>query len=209
MYLAEPVATGYDKVVPDSWQTGIRNFFRNLRTPVQVISNVLQLKFTDALKDTGRFVVNTTAGGLGFVDVADKCIGWEYKSQDIGTALGYYGIPEGPYIVLPILGPSNLRDTVSNVAEVYLNPLYWLAISNVFDGDTDFYWATAVTTTQFVNTRARYLDIYKDMKENAVDYYLSQQSYYTQYRRGEIEEGQPLDAKKSEGDNWYDDEEDF
>lgn len=204
LYIGEPVASGYDYITTDSVQTGVRNFFRNLRLPAQVLSNVLQLKFGAAVKDAGRFAINSTAGFLGLWDIAAEHLELPYQYQDVGTALGYYGVGEGPYLVLPILGPSNVRDTFSYVTEIFLNPLYWLYASSAFDSGTDTIIGASSASLQYVNTRARYLEILNDLKENSVDYYLGQQSYFTQYRRGEIKDTLPKD--ESADDKWYEDD---
>jgi phospholipid-binding lipoprotein MlaA len=109
-YVAKPVAQGYQTVTPQFIDTGITNFFSNLEDVLIVVNDVFQLKPIQALSDTGRFLINSTIGFFGFFDVASH-IGLEKHNEDLGQTLGYWGIGAGPYIMLPVLGPSNVRDT--------------------------------------------------------------------------------------------------
>lgn len=108
-YVAKPVAQGYQAVTPQFVDTGISNFFSNLEDVLIIANDILQLKPMQALSDTGRFLVNSTIGILGFFDVASH-IGLEKHNEDLGQTLGYWGVGAGPYVMLPVLGPSNLRD---------------------------------------------------------------------------------------------------
>lgn len=109
MYVAKPVAQGYQAVTPQFVDTGISNFFSNLEDVLIVANDVFQLKPIQALSDTGRFLINSTFGLLGFFDVASY-IGLMKHDEDLGQTLGYWGVGAGPYVMLPILGPSNVRD---------------------------------------------------------------------------------------------------
>ena len=109
LYVAKPVAQGYQAVTPEFIDTGISNFFSNLEDVLIIANDILQLKPIQALSDTGRFLVNSTFGMLGFFDVASH-IGLEKHNEDLGQTLGYWGVGAGPYVMLPVLGPSNLRD---------------------------------------------------------------------------------------------------
>ncbi|MBL4796469.1 MAG: VacJ family lipoprotein [Oleispira sp.] len=109
-YIAKPVAQGYQAVTPQVVDTGVSNFFSNLEDVLIVFNDLLQLKPVQAASDTSRFVVNTTLGLLGLFDVASH-IGLPKHNEDLGQTLGYWGVSAGPYIMLPVLGPSNLRDT--------------------------------------------------------------------------------------------------
>ncbi len=108
-YVAKPVAQGYQAITPDFLDTGISNFFSNLEDVLIVVNDVFQLKPIQALSDTGRFVINSTIGLLGFFDVASH-IGLMKHDEDLGQTLGYWGVGAGPYVMLPVLGPSNVRD---------------------------------------------------------------------------------------------------
>ena len=124
-YVAEPVARGYDRVAPEPVKIGVANFFDNLGYPVVIVSDLLQGRLLDAGADTARLLVNTTVGVLGFFDVASHFDLVERK-EDLGQALGRWGLGSGPYLVLPFLGPSNLRDTVGTVGTFYVHPMYYI-----------------------------------------------------------------------------------
>jgi phospholipid-binding lipoprotein MlaA len=109
-YVAKPVALGYQAITPDFVDTGISNFFSNLEDVLIIVNDIFQLKPIQALSDTGRFLINSTIGVFGFFDVASH-IGLEKHNEDLGQTLGYWGVGSGPYVVLPVLGPSNLRDS--------------------------------------------------------------------------------------------------
>ena len=111
-HLLEPVATGWDWVLPEVVQTGIRNFYDNITMPVTLANNILQLKPAAAAQDLGRIVVNTTAGVGGLIDVASM-IEMPANREDFGQTLGRYGVPPGPYLMVPLLGPSTARDVWS------------------------------------------------------------------------------------------------
>lgn len=108
-YVAKPVAQGYQAITPQFLDTGISNFFSNLEDVLIVANDVFQLKPVQALSDTGRFLINSTIGLLGFFDVASH-IGLIKHNEDLGQTLGYWGVGSGPYVMLPVLGPSSVRD---------------------------------------------------------------------------------------------------
>lgn len=110
-YVYLPVVDGYKTITPDFLEQGIKNFFLNLDDVVTFYNSILQLSGTKTVETTGRFLVNSTVGLLGFIDVASK-VGIPKHDEDFGQTLGYWGVDEGPYLVLPILGPSNIRDGV-------------------------------------------------------------------------------------------------
>ncbi len=195
-YVLEPVAKGYDSSVPGPVKTSIRNFFSNLRSPVRVASALIQLKFKEAAELTGRFVVNTTLGGAGFFDPATD-MGLKPSEDDIGIALGYSGVPEGPYLVLPFLGPSNLRDAIGRVGNLLLDPFYWVAhTGNSSTGKT--VTLASLYGLDVVDTRASLLEAIKTGKESSLDYYLFAQGAYHQYRLGLIYDGDVPDEEESD-----------
>lgn len=127
-YVAKPVAQGYQAITPDFLDAGISNFFSNLEDVLIVVNDVFQLKPMQALSDTGRFVINSTIGLLGFFDVASH-IGLIKHDEDLGQTLGYWGVGAGPYVMLPILGPSNVRDAFG-LAGDSLSGLGYTSIAN-------------------------------------------------------------------------------
>ena len=183
VYVLEPVATGYDKVIPDPVQDSVGNFFTNLRFPSVFVSNVFQGEITDALEQTGRFLVNSTVGLVGLFDVASE-IGLKKDEQDFGLMLQRNGVPAGPYLVIPFLGPSNIRDAVGRVVDAGLSPIYY--VGSIFDLTDNQAWGISIgaKALDLVDQRANMLDAVKAAKESSVDYYLFMQGAYTQYRNG-------------------------
>ena len=121
-----PIARGYDKIMPDAPQRGVRNFFNNLSWPVDFINLILQGRFTDSLTQTGRFLINTTVGGLGFFDVATR-EGIPDYDEDFGQTLAVWGWKDSRYLVLPIFGPRTVRDTLGQSMYGYMHPVTWYA----------------------------------------------------------------------------------
>jgi phospholipid-binding lipoprotein MlaA len=209
VYLAEPVARGYDKVMPNRAQNCVDNFFRNLRYPAFLFSDLVQLKFVQAASDTGRFLLNTTAGVAGLFDVAQE-VGLERHRQDFGVALGYWGAGPGPYLVLPLLGPSNLRDTVGLAVDMVLDPVFWIGWATDMSSGEAWAVGTGVKSLHFINVRAGLLEAIESAKESSLDYYLFMQSAYGQYRdglikgaRGEAVQDEFEDDLQSEGPALY------
>ena len=120
-YLLKPVAKGYDKAMPDPLQDGVSNFFNNIGEIKTIFNGLLQFKFKQAGLDTTRFLVNTTVGVFGFIDIGSR-IGLEQHDEDFGQTLGYWGVGSGPYLVLPLLGPNTLRDSIGLIPDDYISP---------------------------------------------------------------------------------------
>lgn len=121
-YAFKPLAQGYRYVMPDLAERGVSNFFNNLKDVETLANNLMQLKFQNAASDTGRIVLNSTFGLVGFVDLATP-LGLERHDEDFGQTLGYWGVPSGNYLVLPFFGPSTVRDGISIVPDMYLDPV--------------------------------------------------------------------------------------
>ena len=185
--LATPVARIYKKVTPDLVEKSITNFTHNIEDLSIAINNILQGKINNGVSDLLRFTINSSLGVLGFFDVASN-LGFEKHDEDFGQTLATWGVGAGPYIVLPGLGPSNLRDTLSMIPDAFLTPLY------VIDHDRTSYSLTAI---DIVETRARYLGL-----ESVVigDDYLFYRDAYLQSREFDI-----LDGEVSEEFDEFDD----
>src|SRR5262249_8565075 len=123
--VAKPVAKGYKKVVPRFARTGVSNLFSNLDTIPTIFNDVLQGKLKQAGHDSGRFLLNTTVGLGGLFDPASAA-GMERNEEDFGQTLGKWGVKPGPYLMLPFLGPSTVRDTVAKPVDSYTSPLTYL-----------------------------------------------------------------------------------
>jgi len=124
--VAKPVATAYVTVTPKPVRSGLANFLSNIVYPGVILQDALQLKPTRFVRDTGRLLINTTVGIGGLFDPATK-LGLEANNEDFGQTLGYWGVPSGPYLMLPALGPSTLRDTVGTVADHFSQPESYLS----------------------------------------------------------------------------------
>ncbi|MEM8546792.1 MAG: VacJ family lipoprotein [Pseudomonadota bacterium] len=131
-YFLKPLAQGYRFVTPDPVERGLSNMFSNLGYPSVIVNQLLQGKPLSALQDTGRFVVNSTIGLAGFVDVADR-FGWSANNEDFDQTLAVWGVPSGPYVVLPFLGPSTLRGALSTFPDQALNVRTYIQDSSIQD----------------------------------------------------------------------------
>jgi phospholipid-binding lipoprotein MlaA len=191
-YVLRPVAKGYRAITPNAVRTGITNFFVNLRSPIVVLNDVLQGKVKQAGSDTARFVVNTTVGIVGFFDVA---VHWHMPAhnEDFGLTLGKWGVGPGPYLMLPLLGPSTVRDTGGFVVDALSNPRRYF-----LDTDVDL----ALTALDVVNSRANLLDLDSIVQG---DRYLFIRDLYLQSREFSVKDGQVsdpfLDDDQSEDDS--------
>ena len=120
-----PIALGYQRVVPRVMRTGISNFFNNLDDINVIVNDVLQLKVQQAGQDTSRFLLNSTIGLAGLIDVSSE-LGLYKNQEDFGQTLGYWGVESGPYIVIPFIGTSTVRDAVGMIPDALFNPIYWV-----------------------------------------------------------------------------------
>ncbi len=175
----EPIAKGYKKL-PSPLQSGISNFLSNLRTPLVVVNQLLQGQGQNAFQSSGRFIVNSTVGILGLIDVADK-VGLEEKEEDFGQTLATWGVGDGFYVVLPLFGPSNLRDTTGMVMTMMTDPINAYLIS---EGES---WMVPMrTAVNAVDQRSKIIDEVNALRDNSVDYYAAVRSSYYQNRNAAI-----------------------
>ena len=181
LQFASPIARFYKRVTPDFIEISITNFTRNMEDLSIAINNILQGKLNDGISDIARFTLNSTLGIAGFIDVASG-LGLDKNDEDFGQTLAVWGVSDGPYLVLPGLGPSTMRDTLAMIPDAFLTPL-WL-----IDHDRTAYSLTAI---DLVDTRARYLGL-----ESVVigDEYLFFRDAYLQSREFEIQDGQVDDG---------------
>ena len=177
--ILEPVAKGYTKL-PNPLQSGISNFLSNLRTPLIALNQVLQGQFKNAADTSGRFLINSTAGFFGVIDVADK-IGLEETKEDFGQTLATWGVGDGFYIVLPIFGPSNLRDATGLVMTSLSDPFNAYMIS---EGEP--FLIPLRTATNAIDQRSKIIDEVNALRNNSVDYYAAVKSSYYQNRKAAI-----------------------
>ena len=184
--IISPIAKGYRKL-PDPIQKGTSNAVKNLSTLITIPNNVLQGDVKTAMINTGRLVVNTTVGLLGFIDVANKMGFPKYVKEDYGQTLGAWGVGPGCYIVLPVLGPSTVRDTVGSFANVMGgDPWYNASMhgNNEFLSEGLYMSSKALNGIEF---RANNIDSLNNLEKNSVDFYASVKSLYLQDRENKIE----------------------
>ena len=181
----EPLAKGYLKL-PSTVRSGASNMLSNLTNVVTIPNNVLQGEFELAAKNSGRFVINTTLGVLGIFDPASKIGLNDYNSEDYGQTLGAWGVGEGCYVVLPVLGPSTIRDTVASLAS-FSGGDAWYNITVKNDthhvSDFDYYFSRGARGVDFL---AKNLGALDNLEENSIDFYASVKSLYLQERRKQI-----------------------
>jgi len=174
-YVASPIANGYKAVTPDFLQTGVFNFFNNLKNFNVVINDVLQAKFSQSASDMGRLTMNTTAGLGGFFDVA-KHVGLEQNDEDFDQTLAVWGIPKGSYLVLPLLGPMTTRSAPASAFDAATNPASYVSIpANYISAPVQFMSA--------LNARANAEGALKFINEAAMDKYVFTRESFLQWRK--------------------------
>lgn len=189
--LGKALAGWYYVALPNFAQDGVRNAINNLHSPV-VLANDLAQGETDRAGVTAvRFLINSTIGVAGLFDLASR-IGLSYHDEDFGQTLAVYGIGEGPYLMLPLLGPSNPRDLAGRVVDMIFDPLTYIAYG------TNLQYVSTISTAQsvldVVDDRARNLKTLDEVRKGSLDYYATIRSLYRQHRESEINNGKPADG---------------
>jgi phospholipid-binding lipoprotein MlaA len=182
--ILKPVAQGYDYITPEIIDQGITNFFNNLDDVVVVANDILQLKPKQALMDTSRIVYNTTFGLLGFFDVASY-MDLPKNDEDFGQTLGYWGVGEGYYLVLPLLGPSTTRDVWSIPVDRFADPITYADPLGV---------RIAARSVEIVDIRAELLRVERAFADSQIDPYSFQRQAFLQQRRNLVYDGNPPEA---------------
>lgn len=188
-YALEPVARAWDFVIPGFVQDGIQNFYHNLEMPVVVANDILQAKPVAVVEDVARFFFNTTLGIGGFIDVATR-VGIPDNDEDFGQTLGFWGVPPGAFLVVPILGPYTLRDGFGEIVDTtatayaYMN-LFWSDVVGLNGYETA---GASIGSYAFrlVNLRAIYLEEIASSREDAFDYYAFVRNAYLQNRQARV-----------------------
>jgi phospholipid-binding lipoprotein MlaA len=202
VWFMEPVATGWDFLMPIRVQLCIHNFFTHLTLPVRFANDVLQLKLVKAFDDTGRFVVNSVVGVGGLFDPASHLAGIPRHDEDFGQTLGRWGVPPGPYLVLPLLGPSNPRDGVG------------LAVDSLGAVQTFFFSfpiLASAAAVNAVNDRSLTLEEVRAERESAFDFYAAVRTGYSQFRENLVRDREVKPGSASADEDLYDldDEEEY
>lgn len=181
-YVAKPLAKGYQYITPGPVDRGITRFFSNIDDVRNALNNGLQLKFQPAASDIGRFAINSTIGVLGFTDPASE-MGMEKHDEDFGQTLGFWGMGPGPYLVLPVIGPSSGRDLVGFGVDWVSDPIYWEV------DDLGVSWGLYIV--RYVDRRADLLTVTRVMEDAALDPYAFMRESYLQRRQHLVYDGNP------------------
>jgi phospholipid-binding lipoprotein MlaA len=194
-WLLEPTAIVWNALFPHSFHVSLRNVSENARGPVVLVNDLLQGKPIDAAEDLGRFLVNTTIGLGGLLDPATS-LGLEDNDEDLGQTFGVWGIPAGPFLMLPLLGPSNPRDAVGAIGD-------GAARSALLSFPINF----AISMTDVINRRALLLETIREERAAAFDLYAAVRNAYVQQRKSQIA-GDQREEETGDGDDLYHFEED-
>jgi len=178
-WIVKPVSQVYGGVIPEPARIGIRNFFSNLTTPARLVNCLLQGKGKGADTELRRFAINTTCGVLGFGDPALDQYGLEPVNEDLGQTLAVYGFGDGFYLVLPMLGPSNARDSVGRLGDWFLNPVSYVEPTEA---------AYGITAVRFTNQSSLNIGEYETFKSMTVEPYIAMRKTYAQYRTKQIQQ---------------------
>jgi phospholipid-binding lipoprotein MlaA len=183
--ILRPAALAYRYAVPEPVRTGVHNVLSNIGSPIQLANDVLEGKPRRAGDTTMRFLINTTAGVLGIFDPATK---WGYPNHDsdFGMTLASWGVPEGPFLFLPVLGPSDPRDAAGFGVDIALDPFTWIGTGPNHPGWKAFGWSRYGLNA--IDSRERVLDALDQIKKTALDPYATFRSLYRQHRHAQIEE---------------------
>jgi ABC-type transporter lipoprotein component MlaA len=190
-FLIRPIALGYGTITPAPVKRSVRNFFSNLRAPIRFANDVLQIDSPAAVTTGGRFLINSTVGVLGFFDVADR-FGLAHQPADFGQTLHRYSVGSGPYIVIPLLGPSTARDGFGLAVDTFLDPLTYLM---------DTYPRVAVAATEAIIRRETLIEPLDELRAGSVDYYAALRAAYFQDRAVVLGKGRG--AEKSAADDAF------
>jgi len=186
--VVEPLARGYRAVTPGFFRQGVRNVLRNLRAPVIFANDVLQGEFGRAGTTAGRFVINSTVGIAGAFDPATP-LGLERHNEDFGQTLAVWGVDSGPYLFIPLMGPTSVRDTFGRVVDVAFDPLTWAE----FDEVDDVRAARSVFSA--LSAREQVLETVDDIRRDSLDPYVTIRSSYELLRESAIQNG-PTDVQE-------------
>lgn len=200
-FVLKPIAWWYRAALPDPVQNGVNNVLQNMRTPWSFANDLMQGETDRAGISAARFGINTTLGVLGIFEVAEG-MGFPEHDEDFGQTMAVWGVPEGPYLVLPIFGPSNPRDAIGSVVDDYGDPVNLYA--RIRDSNTNFPLYRGIGTG--IDRRARNLESVDDLRRTSVDFYAAVRSLYRQNRAAAIRNGRqandvPLPAFPDDDDN--------
>ncbi len=177
-YGLKPVTQGYKMVVPTPVRIGIKNFFNNLTCPVRFINNILQGKIESAEREFTAFCVNSTIGVLGIYNYAQNHMDIHLEDEDLGQTLGVWGMGNGFYLVLPVLGPTTLRDGVGSIGDLFITPTTYV---------TPWQLKWSLRGANLINSTSFRIDDYEALKNAAIDPYIALRNAYIQNRSAKID----------------------
>ncbi|MGC3975860.1 MAG: VacJ family lipoprotein [Nitrospira sp.] len=197
-WVLKPIAQGYNAVVPNPIQIGISNVFYNIRFPSRLINNLAQGKLSGAGTEVGRFLLNSTFGLGGLVDVA-RHLDITTPEEDTGQTLGYYGVKPGPYLVVPFLPPFTVRDFFGYIGDIALSPINWMVFPLIevngipslvahYNRTTSTIAQSSMRVGEIVNDRSLNLEKFQGVEEATLDLYTAVKNAYIQKRRNQIRE---------------------
>jgi phospholipid-binding lipoprotein MlaA len=178
-WVLKPVAKGYSFVIPEPARVAVHNIYANIKAPVRIVNNFLQLKIKRSGIELGRFLINSTLGIVGIYDPAKSCFGLNSYPEDLGQSFGHYGLGPGFYIVWPFLGPSSVRDTVGYAGDLFLDPVNYIK---------PFYVPYAAEAYGTINEISLHIGDYEALKQAALDPYVSMRDAYAQNREKQVRE---------------------
>ncbi|NCO68606.1 MAG: VacJ family lipoprotein [Nitrospirae bacterium CG_4_10_14_0_8_um_filter_41_23] len=190
-WVLKPVTQVYSHIIPEDFRIVFSNAYDNLKAPVRMLNNLLQLRLKAAGNELIRFLFNSTAGIGGLGDVARDALGIKKQEADFGQTLGHYGVGHGFYIVLPVLGPSSLRDTVGFAGDRLMYPLTYVS-KDVLPVEA----TVGIAAHEKVNDTSFRIGDYESFKESAVEPYVSMRDAFVQHRKKKVEQSDPISKKR-------------
>ncbi|CAA6826737.1 MAG: putative periplasmic protein (vacJ homolog) [uncultured Sulfurovum sp.] len=188
IHLLNPLSEAYAYILPHAIRLGLSNAIHNLKYPIRLSNNLLQGKIKNASDETGRFIINSTVGLLGVIDVAGKYKNLHAHNEDFGQTLGYYGVGSGFHIVLPFVGPSNARDVLGLIIDGYTSPLIYDKNLKQFRIPKNLQDSTLLYALENINKNALNLGAYESLKKDAIELYPFLRDIYEQKRSSDISE---------------------
>jgi phospholipid-binding lipoprotein MlaA len=182
--MLRPTAERYSTYVPEGVRDSLRNALDNLRAPIVFANDVLQGEPRRAGQTAGRFLVNSTLGIAGLFDIGTR-LNLESHEEDFGQTLAVWGVGDGPYLVLPLLGPSSPRDSAGRLVDIALDPTVYIRIKR------HVFWMVGREYITILDTRARNLEAFDDIERSSLDFYATTRSLYRQHRTSEVRNGMP------------------
>jgi phospholipid-binding lipoprotein MlaA len=203
--LLEPAALLYRMATPRFVRTGVSNFLANLRAPVVLVNDLLQGEFERAEQTLGRFMLNTILGLGGVIDVGGKVGMPERHEEDFGQTLAVHGVGFGPYLMLPLLGPSSGRDAVGRVVDLGFDPFSIMSVADF--GVSSIEFSVARTSAEAVSFREANIESFDELERSSIDLYAAVRTLYGQFRASEIRNGAPAEIDDIYDENLYEDPE--